>query len=325
VAEQALREVPRTDLADHPAVRAWEKLRPGQARPESVATLGDKKSVIYRLAGVDRGGSAVIAKHCQKATALIERAVYEEILPHLPLTTLHYYGFVEDGPSSWLFLEDAGREKFSPLSEGHRALAAQWLGHMHTSAARVAAAARLPDRGPGHYLEQLRSARQIILRNPALPGAGRAVLRAVVSQGDALELRWDEVEKSCAGLPATLVHGDFRRKNLCVRTGQAGTALFAVDWEMAGWGVPAADLAPSRGVVAQVNLPVYWSIVREHWPGLDVRALERLANVGTIFRRLAAVHWACWAAARWPAKVIDSMRVSQAEMAHAVRAAGWAK
>src|SRR5262249_27418037 len=169
--------------------------------------------------------------------------------------------------------------------------------------------------------------RQIILRNlrnPALSADSGAVLKTIASQCDALESCWGEVEACCGVLPTTLVHGDFRRKNVRVRTDRTGTALLPVDWETAGWGAPAADLAWPRGLGAQVDLPTYCSVAREHWPGLDVRTLERLANVGTIFQRLAAVHWDCWAvASRWAEKVIGSMRTYQAEMAYTLQALGW--
>src|SRR5205814_4697301 len=120
---------------------------------------------------------------------------------------------------------------------------------MHTTAERLTTTFHLHDRGPDYYLELLRSARRAILRNltnPALDTDDIAVLKAIVSQCDSLGAGWHELEKCCESMPTTLVHGDFRRKNVYVRTDQAGTALFPIDWATAGWGVPAADLAPSR-------------------------------------------------------------------------------
>src|SRR3990172_6727851 len=67
-----------------------------------------------------------------------------------------------------------------------------------------------------------------------------------------------------------------------------------MDWETAGWGVPAADLAPCSGVppAPQMDMTLYGSMVRECWPSLDTQAIQRLATVGRLFRRLAAIHWA---------------------------------
>ena len=94
------------------------------------------------------GGAAVIAKRCAATTA--ERTVYEDILPHVPITALHYYGGTQhDGEVCWLFLEDAGEQRYSPYSKEHCALAGRWLGMLHTSAARLAAAARRSLDDPG--------------------------------------------------------------------------------------------------------------------------------------------------------------------------------
>jgi len=334
VSKHATIEVLRTDLPEHPAVKAWGKLLPGRVEPESIEILQEhKKSAVYRLVGVGPRGSTIIAKRCWTATALIERAIYEEILPHLPITALRYYGSTqdEDDEFCWLFLEDVGSERFSPLIEEQRALVARWLGMMHTSAARVAAAARLPDRGPSHYLEHLQSARETILRNltnPALKPDDVALLETILSQCDVLESRWSQMEKCCEGMPSTLVHGDFRPKNVYVRTDHAGTGLFPIDWETAGWGVPAADLAPSRELLPahQLDMTAYWFIVRECWPSLDFQAIQRLANVGRIFRRLAYISWESTSLAyEWLEKPMKAMRTYQAELADAIQTAPWAQ
>src|SRR5919197_4876606 len=134
-------------LLEHPSVRAWGKLAPNGAEPTAIAALGDRdKAAVYRLTGVGLDGSSVVAKHCRTNTALIERAVYEQVLPDIPVTALHYYGCTaeEDG-SCWLFVEDAAGVSFTPLLEEHCVLAARWLALLHTSAACVASAARLPD------------------------------------------------------------------------------------------------------------------------------------------------------------------------------------
>jgi hypothetical protein len=319
-----------TGLWEHPAVRAWRQLQPQQGEPERIETLQDKKkSVIYRLHGrtgaprrEGSGGAAVIAKRCWRATAFLERTIYEDVLPHLPLPALHYYGFVEEeeSPYCWLFLEDAGGEKYSPSIREHSVLAGRWLGRMHTSAVRIAAAARLPHRGPSHYLEHLRAGRQTILgslSNPALKGDEWAVLETIIAQCDLLERRWRQVEKWCEGIPSTLVHGDFRPKNARVRIDPAGVTLFALDWETAGWGVPAADLP-------RVDIGAYWSVARECWPMLDSRAMERLANVGNLFRWLAAISWDSTRLEYGAgSKTMAGMRVCQAELSKALDALRW--
>jgi hypothetical protein len=239
----------------------------------------------------------------------------------LPVTALRYYGCTQqDGEFCWLFLEDAGRERYSPYRKEHCALAGRWLGLLHTSAARLAPAVRLPDRGPGHYLEHLRSARRMILRslgNPALSGDDLTVLHAIVAQCDLLERRWGWVETCSEGIPSTLVHGDFRPKNVHVRRDHDGTALLPMDWETAGWGGPAPDLA-------RLDLQAYWTVVREYWPTLDLPAIQRLANLGKLFCRLAALNWESMSLkSDWLDGPMASIRVCHAKLSDAILAIQW--
>jgi len=91
----------------------------------------------------------------------------------------------------------------------------------------------------------LQSARQAFIRNvcnPLLTRDDLVVLEAIISECDAVEARWSEIEGVCRGMPSTLVHGDFRPRNAFVRLHPEGVRLFPLDWETAGWGVPAADL-----------------------------------------------------------------------------------
>src|SRR5438132_1157590 len=174
------------NLLEHPAIRAWAKLQPERVTPTGIGTLREKLTgSVYRLEGVGPGGSDVIAKRSSPKGIRKQRTLYEQVLPALPIPTVRYYGFVEepDDACCWLFLENAGGEEYSPLIAEHRALAARWLGLLHTAAAGAAAAARLPDRGPGHYLHCLRSAHRGIragLANPALSADDLAMLQTLL-------------------------------------------------------------------------------------------------------------------------------------------------
>src|SRR5215472_964406 len=97
--------------------------------------------------------------------------IYQEIVPYLPISSLIFYGCVDepDTEYSWLFLEDVGGEEFAYSIEEHRKIAARWLGELHGCAARVPATSLLPARGPQHYLDHLRSGRAAIQSNR--PGA----------------------------------------------------------------------------------------------------------------------------------------------------------
>src|SRR5215217_3915653 len=273
----------QTDLLEHPAVKAWVKLQPDRVEPESLEILDTQKRVwrrfqsewfeseiieslrkrtfVYRLKGVGSEGSAVIAKQCEQVAGITERTIYKEILFRLPVPTPRYYGLVEEPEEEfWLFLEDAGTEDCSPHIREHRALAGRWLGLMHTSAARVATTARLPDRGPDHYLKHLQLARDRIERPKAnfaaLKPDDLVVLESIVSRFEVLESCWGKVERFCDSMPKTLIHSDFQGKNMRIRHDATGPALLPFDWEMSGWGVPAADLA--QGIRQQVDLTIYW-------------------------------------------------------------------
>jgi hypothetical protein len=280
-----------TDFHKHPAVMAWRVLEPNLAVPNDIQVIKyHRKSWVFRVTGIGTEGSAVIAKRCLRLVALKERTIYEEILPHLPVSRLRYFGFLEepDGKFCWQFLEDAGEGKYLRDNKEHRALAARWLGLMHTSAARLAQAPTLPNRGASWYLKRLRSSRVKILRglaNPALTAEHVEFLKTVVSQWDVLEQRWDELEICCAGIPTTLVHIDFVPKNIRIRKAPGGSDLLPFDWGEAGWGGVAHD-------IAKVDVGVYWSVVRDHWPSVDLPSIRRLAAVGRVFRMLTAVYWA---------------------------------
>src|SRR5206468_10672121 len=124
------------------------------------------------------------------------------LLPRLSLPALGYYGFVPEpeGDFSWLFLEDAGADMYSPDSEEHRALAGRWLGTVHSVSRLSGLQALLPDRGLGHYLRLLRSGRAALLGrvdNPVLSAEEVALLRKFAAFCDLVEAHWDEVEQSC--------------------------------------------------------------------------------------------------------------------------------
>jgi len=332
---RAINKVISTNLLNHPAVTAWQKLNPDRVEPEMIVVLKEQsnehhKSAVFRLEGVGPAGKAVIGKRCQRSTAILERTIYEEILPHLPMPSLQYYGFLEElqGEFCWLFMEDARGEAFSPGTAQHRALAARWLGTMHTSAAEFVDTALLPDRGPRFYLEQLQLGANTILQsldNPMLNNDNIAILRTILAQYELLESRWGEVELLCDNIPQTLVHGDFVAKNIYVRTDEEGSNVLPFDWEMAGWGVPTADLsqAPpsSTHFCANPDITEYWAIVRNFWPDLEIQILRRLARFGTLCRLLAAIEWAAQSlASEWVRRPMGYMSVYQSRLADTVRA-----
>ena len=286
----------------HAAVAAWRALDPHGREPSAVETIKEGSPhgrSVHRLLRAGPEGAPVIAKRYRCDVHNGERVFYQEILPLLPVSTPRCYGEIAaDDGFVWIFVEDAGDERLAPEDAAHRKLATRWLGAMHAAAPALLFAGRLPDRGPRHYRTHLETGRRLILDNlgnPVLRGGDLTLLHEVVALCETLDRRWGEVEAICAAAPATLVHGDFRPKNVFVQSaGQGGERrVLTIDWETAGWGPPAADLAPARRRDGpHVDLEAYCAIVRERWPGFDMPLARRLTWTGLIFRRLAAIEWA---------------------------------
>jgi hypothetical protein len=116
------------------------------------------------------------------------------------------------------------------------------------------------------------------------------------------EARWPDVAVFCEGMPSTLVHADFVGENVRVRDESGGLVLIPFDWGTAGWGVPARDLVG-------IDITCYYSTVRHRWPGVGEKDLRRLARVGRLFRKIAAVHRACMSLPYAPVqKVLSDLR-----------------
>jgi hypothetical protein len=255
---------------------------------------------VYRLEGVDEDVPAVIAKRCLREKALVERIVYDEVLPRLPTAGLKYYGFLQDRDSRfcWLFIEEAPGDDYSPEIDHHRVLAGRWLGTMHTFTSVVGAQLGLPYRGPAHYLIHLRTARRRMLANlmnQTLEDEQRAILRTVVSRLDLLDAHWSWVERWLADMPQALSHTNFSTRHLRVRTQADGDALLVFDWGSAGWGVPADDLegfADRSGTnCVDPGLAAYWSVAQQTWPHLEMEDIQRWVVRGVFLRYLGWLNW----------------------------------
>ena len=310
-------------IVDHPAVRAWLRVARPSSLPRRIEVLKPavRKSAVYRLVGVGPGGAAVILKRCRSSTASVERAVYEEVLPAVPVWQFAFHGFVvdEDPEFAWLALEDTGGEPYAAQNKTHRESAARWLGQVHLWTSRTEATYQLPERGLEHGLDLLHAARNTIRRvlaNPACKKSDRCVLENLVSRCDDLESNWSAFEQRCAGMPSTLVHGDLGARNVRVRTGSSGPEVAVFDWERGGCGVPALDLP-------YVDLEVYLAIVREAWPDLSAAQLRGVAGMASAMWCLVAIPpEEASLASPWNDRVMRKMRAYAAELA-AVAATEW--
>jgi hypothetical protein len=325
-----------TNLVDHPAAKAWYELGSDLIEPEAIVALKEHdKSAVYRLEGVGPAGGCIIGKRCKRGAAMVERVIYEEILPYLPIPALHYYGFIEEseGEFCWLFLEDAHGDEFSPCLEAHRTLAARWVATMHISAADIVDPEWLPDRGPAYYLRQLQLTSNIFRQNFNNPRLNRdqiTVLRTILSRYEFLESRWGEINSLSDSVPRTLVHGDFVAKNMFIRKDKTGSALLAFDWENAGYGVIFVDLAQSPPASTQFSanpdIGAYWAVVRNYWPDIKTHDLERLANFGTLLRLLEAINWITERLSlEWIDKPVSTIAVYECWLAELIQTLGLGK
>ena len=308
----------------HPAVRSWHAAG-GVEAIAAVSQLrgrffGRKGRVVYRLSA--EGGASIVGKRSRRAALAVEHLLYADVLPRLPAAAPRCLGFVADGAAHWLFLEDAGDTRLDPADARQRAGAARLLGGLHAAAARLPRDERLPDWSARRFLELLAESRAAMvagLDHPALDADRRARLQDVVAVLTRLASRWDRIASGCDAAPPTLVHGDFRPKNLLVRHGAQGLAIRIIDWEYAGWGVAALDLgALLRDRCTRADLQAY----REGLgPGARSESLERLAaavRLGRVLRALVSMHWASTRLSSAPARPVDDLCVFAAALSAAL-------
>ena len=281
------------NLEAHPALLAWRAFDARREPAQRIEVLRQHGvTAVYRLVGAGADAGTVIAKRVPAVKARPERTIYECVLPHVPVTAPRYHGALAgEGPEpeTWLFLEDVGGERYSDERPDHLALTARWAARLHGAAAGIAAARALPDGGPGRYQRHLASATEKLecrLAGPELEVDDVTQLEGILDLLRGLAARWGDVERLCVGLPATVVHGDFRPKNVYLRPAGNRLACYPIDWETAGWGVPAADLT-------RIDVAAYWSVAREWCRGLSLDAVYGLSHLGHVFRTIAAIDWEC--------------------------------
>ncbi|MDP8930323.1 MAG: aminoglycoside phosphotransferase family protein [Actinomycetota bacterium] len=228
----------------------------------------------------------MIAKSALEDGLRVERLVYEEVLPRLGIPAPRFLGATAgDHGERWLFLNAPTGEPFDPRSPAHRTIAMDWFALLHTRSAELDLRGLLPDRSPRHYLDQLRLTRKRLRRAfdaPDLPQMDLVVLRALSDRCDLLEWHWEHIERCIDCLPHALVHGEVGAHNAYVRPGEPSFPFLVLDWEMAGWGPPAADLQP-------LSVDRYFAGVGASWSGANRKQLTAAALAGAIFRQLEAM------------------------------------
>jgi hypothetical protein len=308
-------------------VTAWAAVCPAGARPRPTAATTLKPlrggSAAHRLVGAGPGASDVIAKWTRRATVEFEHRLYLDLLPSLGVATVRCYGVAADGDEAhaWLFLEDAGGIHYSPERSEHRRLAARFLAALHTAAAGRPAPTTLPRLDAAYYRDVLERSRRSMIDNfgnPALTPEQLTTLRAVLRRCETVLDRWSDVERLCAVMPETLVHGDFVAKNVRVRDGFDGRALVAFDWETAGWGLPAIDLW-------SMDVDEYARQVRGAWPAFARSDLATVARTGRLLWFTSCIGWRTWAlGTEWVWRSMKHLPVYERELRAVMAEFGWA-
>lgn len=318
--EKTTTDVSSIELA---AVNAWRSVHPESEQPRATEILKQApKSAVFRL--LFPNGSSIIAKRCMQQTASLEDMIYRQILSQLTVCSLKFYGICASDNSdyAWIFLEDAGDEIYLPNDAQHRFIAAQWLANMHASARSSQAAALLPERGASYYLTELQDGCSRIaaaLRSPESLTYETGVLRRTLKACEVAESRWPQIEVFCRHFPKTLVHGDFVSKNLRIREGHSGLLLLALDWEHAGWAIPAADLHSDL-----FDAGSYWCTLRQSWPDTDERDIELLRFYGWLFRLAMGISWISYNFVRTPrSSTLATLEYYADSLEKALRRADW--
>lgn len=261
--------------------------------------LGDGSEL--RLLAKDVGGAGLSAaaagvKPLFLAEPAREIAVYRDLLEPAGLSTPRYYGATtdEDEGRWWLFLERVEGEALTDVGElsAWRQTAA-WAALLDTAAAAAAAvpAALLVQRDRAWHERWIDAA--IALGDESGPafGAGRRLSERLRAGHDALLDRLD-------ALPRAFVHGELYPSNVVVAEAEGrGARIVPVDWELAGTGPYALDLAALvSGWGSEERLSMYRAFheslaeCRRDAPAFA----ELLADV-SLCRLALALQWIGWA------------------------------
>jgi aminoglycoside phosphotransferase (APT) family kinase protein len=195
-----------------------------------------------------------------------ELHVYRDLLAGAGLGTPEYYGSLWDEAAGrrWLLLEflegvqlrDCGFDAWIP--------SAAWLARLHARfenrAAELERSLLLIRHDEDYFLSKADGA----LRNTR-EFSSKSMRRAVN-----LLAGYEELASEMTSQPRTLVHGNFRSKNVMIEQSASGIRVAPVDWEVAAIGSPLYDLGHLldgyRGERLQAMLDAY----RQEAHGLGV-------------------------------------------------------
>ncbi len=309
-------------VEEHPAVLAWNTLRPRNAAPKAVQNLKvGRRQGVFRLSGFSEGSPQVVAKRLGRKEAFREQVIHNRVLRHLPISHPGFIGLVEEPQSNlwWIFLEDVTGENYSPKNREHRLLAGNWLGTMHALATTYLASVTLPDRSHEYYLRKMLIAYKMIdqcMSNSMLRKIDRQKLKSILTYFKDVQSIWSQIVKFCRGSPRTLVHGDLVVKNVQIVQTHEGYLLMPFDWgTTGGWSIPATDLAQNLDGTISPDLNSYRNAVNENGLYLTIDDVEIIARIGNLFRLIASINWESESLEfEWIGRSMENMRIYESEL-----------
>jgi aminoglycoside phosphotransferase (APT) family kinase protein len=288
-----VRYPPRVDTAAT-AAELWAARGNHPIDPARAQVLkSSKKCTVLRFPAVDSHQGNVIVKVRRTAEVAAELAFYEQVAPRLPVGLPAMYLSLQVGTDTWMFMEDAGVAEYRRDRPEHVRSMTSWLATVHRIAADTPASS-LPPRTALHFLGHLESARAAIsasLDEHARGADDRRVLVEFRSLLDRVRTAWNDVVRICERGPTTLVHGDLAAKNIRIVQRPGAPGVRVLDWETAGWGWAAPDLA-AGSVGWGIDLDQYRIEVGGFVEGWTDRDIRSYAAIGTVLRYLAAADWA---------------------------------
>jgi len=224
-AADALLEIERTDLpstTSYPTAAVTARLRDGGA---------------LRFFLKDFGHSH-LPKDGVEARRLREVHVYRDLLAGTGLGTPKYYGSLFDEAEGrlWLLLELLDGVQLRECGLEAWIAAAAWLARLHAHFERRTAELERSPLLIRHDEEYFRSKAEEAQRGLAR-FSSRASRRAA-----ALLAGYEELAAAMANQPRTLVHGNYRPKNVVVERPSRHARVAPVDWEVAAIGSSLYDL-----------------------------------------------------------------------------------
>ena len=274
------------------AARAWLRVRPSGPSPEVIEDLKPRRSkhvarsYIFRLAGVDDDGNAIVAKLSR--TAAREAFLHSTFLEPMLVGTPRLVSVTEEPAvhgMTWLFLEDVGDEWWDARAD---TAAARWLARLHAAPVESVPVGQLPSQDLDQRFVRARQELDAVAEG-GRPRAERIFLARLARLFDDVCDALDGQRDLFAQMPNAVVHGDLVAKNARVRWRDGMPTFFVLDWEHAGFGTPAVDLwwLANSGAAEDV----YFSVIQGHWPGVGRSDFSSMVQLGALLRLMTSAVW----------------------------------